>query len=94
MSSSRIDMGAKVDPEEIHHRGTESTKVSLGVPEGTLSGGFRRREALRVANKSILKQLPRTDAEFPNAENAYNRSKQTFFSPADLGVLCVSVVKS
>jgi hypothetical protein len=29
-------MGAKVDPEEIHHRGTESTKVSSGVPEGNI----------------------------------------------------------
>ena len=43
---------------------------------------------------SILKQLPRTDAEFPNARKRGQPLQQTFFSPADLGALCVSVVKS
>jgi hypothetical protein len=80
--------------EGIHHRGTESTKVSLGVPEDTLPGGFGRREALRVANTSILKQLPRTDAEFRNPQKRGQPLQQTFPSPADLGALCLSVVKS
>jgi hypothetical protein len=50
------------------------------------SGSSRR-------NTSILKQLPRTDAEFPNAKKRRQPLQQTFFSPADLGALCASVVK-
>jgi hypothetical protein len=73
-------------PGEIHHRGTEDTKVSFGgSPEDCDSVG--------VANTSILKQLPRPNAEFPNALKRGQTSQPIFFSPADLGVLCASVVK-
>jgi hypothetical protein len=73
-------------PFRIHHRGTEDTKVSFGgSPEDCDSVG--------VANTSILRQLPRTDAEFPNVKKRRQPLQQTFFSPADLGVLCASVVK-
>ncbi len=71
-------------PGEIHHRDTESTKFSLGLPEDTLSDGSG---VPSRCNTSILKQ-------FPNAKKRGQPLQQTFFSLADLGALCVSVVKS
>jgi hypothetical protein len=65
----------------------------LGGPEGTLFDGsdLVRLFALQIRPSAgnYHEQAP----NFPSALNAHNPSQQIFFSPADLGVLCVSVVK-
>jgi hypothetical protein len=80
--------------KKLNHCSTESTKVSFGGYPRTVLRRFGRRRVLRAANTSILKQLPRTGAEFPKREKTQTTAPTNLLYPADLGALCASVVKS
>jgi hypothetical protein len=76
---------------------TTETQRARRFPWGyprTHSQAVRASLGFSRCNTSILKQLPRTNAKFPNAKKRGQPLQQTFLSPADLGALCVSVVKS
>ena len=69
-------------PGEIHHRDTESTKFSLGLPRGHTLRRFGRRAALRVAIHPF-------SSNFQTRKNADNRSNKPS-SPLQILVLSVS----
>jgi hypothetical protein len=86
-------MGAKIDSEEIHHRGTESTKVFLGIAD-TLSGGFGSSRGFSSC-KYVHPQATATNrGRISERARARTTAPTTPFPPAGLGSLRVSVVKS